>query len=311
MVSRLTSLETSVNALVQQFKTLSKELTEVSPVSERIDQFEAMMTRQRADLSKIIDAVEKAAVKREQDIQKLYLAEMEEIRKSIFEVSKSVNTDEIYKKLRDRTHEEQRLTTMVQDMRSSVDVVASQNKDLLQAQKAFEDGRRQDAKRVADLYGEIAAVRKRAEDARDKASVHADAIRNVERRIGELLETETNRQDTQTTFLAQQSMAHVERDRTWKVWQEKFDRFTASAEKMETQIVALDDFDPGRQAGARILHRPQPEVGAPHCRSRRDAEAGRRPHPPGMGGVQGRRAKALDRSHAFDGRNDARFPQGA
>ena len=33
LVSRLTALETSVNALVQQFKTLSKELTEVSPIS--------------------------------------------------------------------------------------------------------------------------------------------------------------------------------------------------------------------------------------------------------------------------------------
>ncbi len=241
LVSRLAAVETSINVLGQQLKLLNQDIKSVSPVSERIDQFEAMVSKQRADLSKIIDTVEKAAIKREQDIQRLYLADVEEIRRSIFEVGRSVNTDDIYKKLKERSHEELRLTTMVQDMRGPLEMVASQIKDLFQAQKAFEDGRRQDAKRVADLIGEIAAVRKRAEDARDKSSVHADAIRNVERRITELLETETLRQEAQTSFLAQQSMSHVERDRTWKGWQEKFDRFTDVAERMEAQIVTLDD----------------------------------------------------------------------
>jgi chromosome segregation ATPase len=91
------------------------------------------------------------------------------------------------------------------------------------------------------MLAEIAAARKRADDAREKSSVHADSIRNVENRIGELLETETSRQEAQTTFLAQQSMAQVERDRTWKEWQAKFDQFQQQAGGMETQVAALDD----------------------------------------------------------------------
>ncbi len=239
--TRLAALETSVNALTQQFKTLSKELTEVSPINARIDQFEQMLSKQRADLSKIIDSVEKAAIKREQEGLKVHQTEIEEIRKSIFQVSKSVNTDEIYKRLKDRTHEEQRLTTAVQDMRSSIDAVVAQTKDLAQTQKAIEDARRQDQKRLADLLGEIAAARKRADDAREKSSIHADAIRNVENRIGELLETETSRQEAQTSFLAQQSIAQVERERAWKEWQAKFDQFKTQAEGMEAQVVTLDD----------------------------------------------------------------------
>jgi chromosome segregation ATPase len=239
--SRLAAVETSVNALTQQLKTLSKDLTQVPPVFDRIDQFEQMLVRQRAELSKIIDAVDKAAARREQDIQKIHQNELEEIRKSVYEVSKSVNTDEIYKKLRDRTHEEQRLTTMVQDMRTTVADVAAQINDLAQIQKGLEDARRQDAKRVADLLGEIAAVRKRADDARDRSTMHADAIRNVENRIGELLETEIARQEAQTAFLAQQSMAQVERDRIWKDWQIKFDHFRQQAEAVEGQVAALDE----------------------------------------------------------------------
>jgi chromosome segregation ATPase len=241
LVSRLASIETSVNGLTQQLKTLSKELTEVSPVSARIDQFEEMVKKQRAELSKIIEGVEKTAARRVQESEKLYQAQLEEIRKSIFQVRNSVNTDEINKKLVDRAHEEQRLTVSVQDTRASIQEVASQIKDFAQVQKAMEDARRQDAKRVADLQGEIAAVRKRADDAREKASVHADGIRNVENRISELLESETVRQEGQTAFLAQQSMAQMERERTWKDWQAKFDQFKLQAESMAAQVITLDD----------------------------------------------------------------------
>ena len=239
--TRLAALETSINALNIQFKTLSKELTEVSPISARIDQFEQMVVKQRNDLSKIIDSVEKATIKREQETLKVQQTQVEEIRKSIFEVGRSVNTDEIYKKLRDRTHEEQRLTTAVQDMRLSVEAASGQYTELAQALKALEDARRQDQKRIADLVGEIAAVRKRADDAREKASVHGDGIRNVENRIGELLETETSRQEAHTAFLAQQSIAQMERDRSWKEWQAQYELFKQQAQTMEAQVAAMDD----------------------------------------------------------------------
>src|SRR5512140_3891253 len=73
LLSRLASVETSVNVLGQQLKLLNKDIKEVSPVSERIDQFEEMVSKQRADLSKIMETIEKAAIKREQDIQRLYM----------------------------------------------------------------------------------------------------------------------------------------------------------------------------------------------------------------------------------------------
>ena len=239
--SRLNSLETSVNALTQQIKALSKELAELTAAPARIDQFEQMLGKQRADLTKTIDSVEKTAAHREQENQKVIQAELEEIRKAIFQVGNSVNTDEIYKKIKERTHEEQRLGVAVQDMRASVQSVANQNNELAQAQKTMEDARRQDAKRLADLQGEIAATRKRADDAREKASVHADAIRNVENRMGELLETESSRQEAQVAFLAQQAVAQLERDRALKEWQVNYESFKQQAASMEAQVITLDD----------------------------------------------------------------------
>jgi chromosome segregation ATPase len=185
--------------------------------------------------------MEKNAMRREQDAIKLHHAELEEVRKSVFELSNSVRAEDIERKFKDRAHEEQRLSLGFQDMRTSVDEITSQNKDMAQSLKALEEARRQDAKRLADLQGELASVRKRADEAREKTTVHGDALHNAENRIRELLETETARQDAQKAYLAEQSLAQVDRDRAWKDWQATYELFKQQAGTMETQLVTLDD----------------------------------------------------------------------
>jgi chromosome segregation ATPase len=238
---RLTSLETSVNALVQQLKTLSQGLAEITPSMARINQFDQMMTKQRTDLSKMIETVDKNTIRREQESLKLRNTELDGLRKMISQLGRTIDPEDIYKKIQENTRENQRLNLGVQDIRKSVDEAVAQGKELVLAQKAMEEPRRQDTKRLADLQGEIASVRKRAEDAREKTTVHTDIIRNLENRINELLETETSRREEQTTFLAQQSIVTVERDRGWKDWQEKYDLFKQQASNLEVQVVALDD----------------------------------------------------------------------
>jgi hypothetical protein len=238
---RLTSIETSVNALTQQLKVLSQGLAEISPSMSRINQFDQMMTKQRTDLSKMIDTAEKNTIRREQEISQLHHTELETLRKTIVAMGRTIDPDDIYEKLKAHTREEQRLNLALKDVMASVEGVVAQSKELVLAQKSMDEPRRQDAKRLADLQGEIAAVRKRAEDAREKSTLHADTIRNLENRINELLETETSRREEQATFLAQQAMVTMERDRGWKEWQDKYTLFKDQAQNMEVQVVALDD----------------------------------------------------------------------
>lgn len=238
---RLTSIETSVNALVQQLKAVSQGLAEITPSMARINQFDQMMTKQRTDLSKMIETVDKNTIRREQESLKLRNTELDGLRKMISQLGRTIDPEDIYKKIQENTRENQRLNLGVQDIRKSVDEVVVQSKELGLAQKSMEEPRRQDAKRLADLQGEIASVRKRADDARERTTVHTDTIRNLENRINELLETETTRREEQATFLAQQAIVMMERDRGWKDWQEKYELFKQQASNLEVQVVALDD----------------------------------------------------------------------
>ncbi len=239
---RIASLETSVNALTKQLKELTKEISGIGPVAERTNQFESMVTKQRNELTKMIEATEKRAEKREKEISKVQESELIEIKRSIEKLAlAAVKPEDINKEFKKHTLDEQRLALDVKEMRAKVDEAVKSTEPLFLAQKTLEDARRQDAKRVADLPGEIAAIRKRADEARDKVIVYGDSIRNLENRISELLETENERKTAQVTFLEQQSLALVERDRAWKEWQLKYDTFKKQAENMDIQVVALDD----------------------------------------------------------------------
>ncbi len=238
---QLTSIEATLNALTKQIKSLSKDAEEFGPAAARLNQFDQMMEKQRGDLNKLVEAAEKHAMRREQEAAKLYRAELNEINKSIAKINSQLKFDEIEEQFKVQAHEEQRLNLAIQDMRAKVEEVAEKSNQMLIAQKPLEEGRRQDAKRLTDLQGELAAVRKRADDAREKTVLHTDSIRNLENRIAELLETESERKTAQTTFLDQQAIAQVERDRAWKDWQEQYDIFKKQAENIELQVAALDD----------------------------------------------------------------------
>lgn len=235
---QLTALEASVNALTKQLKTVSKEFSDISMAAARLNQFDQIMEKQRADLNRSLEAAEKQAVRREADTSRLYRAELDEIKKKLARLDEVA---ELNKKFKERVHEEQRLNLALQDMQTKVEEVVTQNGNMLLAQKTMEDASRQDAKRLADLQGELAAIRKRADEAREKTILHADNIRSLENRVNELVQTENSRIETQASFLERQAAAQMERDKAWKDWQETYNTLKKQAEDMEAQMTALDD----------------------------------------------------------------------
>jgi chromosome segregation ATPase len=236
---RLTALGGDIKTLSQQVKNLTQQLKDLSVAAARMNQFDQMMGKHRTDLSKMIDTVDKNAVRREQEAVQLRHAELEETRKTLFELRNSFSADETARKERGR--EEQRRAAAFQDMRASIDSTARQTKDILEAQKALEDGQRQESKRTADLQAELAALRKQADETREKITLHGDIVRSLETRVGELAQAESSRQEQSASFLQQQALAQVERDRAWKDWQQRYEAFKQQSSSVESQVASFED----------------------------------------------------------------------
>ncbi|MBK7454138.1 MAG: hypothetical protein IPJ46_10620 [Anaerolineales bacterium] len=239
--ARLASFETTVDAVSKQIKPLSKQISEISPTAQRLDQFEALLTKQRNEFTKLLEENEKAQALAEKENENRYKNELIEIQKSIVQVKAATDQTEIKKQIKARENEIQRVLTNFSDLKMKVDEVVRTKDDAVHAVKAVEETRKNDLKRIADVQGEVTALRKRIDENRDKATITADGLKNVENRFASLLSSEQERKQAQAAFLEQQAIAQINRDRAWKEWKEKYESFIKESANLDLHIQNLDE----------------------------------------------------------------------
>jgi chromosome segregation ATPase len=238
---RILTFEGDLERLSEKNKSLGQQINEVTPLPPRVAQFEEIITKQRSKTSKSLEELEKNFLAREKDAQKRLQEAVKEINSSLPKLNQSEEILELKKLIKERKDEDLRLNVFLTDLKSKVDDAVRKAEDSTQATKLVEDSRRQDVKRVADMQGEITALRKRLDDFRVKTETYSDSIRNIDNRFTELLTSEKERKQAQIEFIDQQTMAQVERDRAYKDWQEKFEEFEKQTNTLDNQTQALDE----------------------------------------------------------------------
>lgn len=239
----LNSFETSVNAVSKQIKPLSKQVAEIAPVTKRVDQYEMMLTKQRSDIIKMIEENDKTHARAEKEITKQFQPELTEINKVLTQLKTTTTTNiqEIKKQIKERTDETQRMLTNISDFKTHVDQSTRSNEDVLHALKAMDETRKNDLKHITDIQGELTAIRKRIDENREKHTMTADGLRNIESRFTDLIASELGRKQAQTAFLEQQAIAQIDRNHAWKEWKEKYDTFRKESASLDGHIQSLDE----------------------------------------------------------------------
>jgi len=238
---RITSYDNSINTLKEQIKDLTKKVSEIGPVNERINQLDEVILKQRVDAKKALEEVEKEQLEREKKLVKQHQEDLEELKKSLPKLDQSKDITELKKTIKQRADEYIKLNVAVTELKPKIDDAIRKSEDVVTSNKLIEESRRQDIKRVADIQGELTSVRKRVDDFRQKIELQNDSYRNIENRFSELLNSETERKQAQATFLEQQSLAQIERDKAYKEWLEKVDTFEHQTDTLDAQTQALDE----------------------------------------------------------------------
>lgn len=238
---RLASTESMIPPLVQQIRELSGEVSRLSAQLSRFDQIETSMAQVRVDLSRQIDAVEKGRIDHDREVEKVRLADNENIMKSIAEVRKGLDPiPDLRKGLQARQEEEFRLSRLIEEVEKKVVDTHRYDEEYRRSLRLLDEGRRQDTKRLTDVQGEVAALRKRQEEQRGKIDLSTDGLRKVEMRLSDLQAAEAERRQSMTAFMERQNLANVERDRIWKDWQVRFEVIEKQAVNLDAQLQALD-----------------------------------------------------------------------
>ena len=240
---RIAALDSNIEVVAKQIKPLDKRIADVASTASRLDQFDAIFAKQREDMNKALDDIEKRHQKQETEVAKRHQQDMEPLVKALSDLRKTLDSEfpPIKRDIKARIIEETRLQKEIKELRPPIDEAVRIAHEATLNQKLFEEGRKQEAKRVADLQGELTAIRVRIDEARSKADLNADGWKNMDIRIRELMASEAERKAAQIAFIDQQTIVHMDRERSIKEWKEKFDSVKQQTQTVETQIQALEE----------------------------------------------------------------------
>jgi len=238
---RLATLEGGNSSLSKQFTELIGEVARLSAITARMDQMDTTIAQLRVDFARMIEGIEKKRTERDREFEKNRQEDQDSYSKSFADFRKGFDSlGELKKTMQLRIEEEYRLGREIEDLEKKFESNWRDNEEFKRNQKLLDEGRRQDTKRLADLQGEIAAFRKRMDELRGKTDLLTDSLRKLELRIGEFQNMESERRQEQAAFLQKQNLLQVERDRTWKEWQGRFDEVSKQTIDLEGQMQALD-----------------------------------------------------------------------
>jgi chromosome segregation ATPase len=240
---RMSALEANIDTVAKQLKPLPKQIAEIASTGARLNQFDAIFAKQREDMKTAIDEIEKRHQKRELEVTKRHHEDLEPLHKAIDELRKRIESEfpPIKHDIKARILEESRLNEAIKELKPPIEDAVRISHEAIRAQHVFDEARRQEAKRVADLQGELTALRKRIDEVRSKADLSVDSYKNMEARIRELQLSESERKAAQIAFIEQQSIVQIDRDRSYKEWKQKFDSIQVQTQAFDAQVLALEE----------------------------------------------------------------------
>jgi len=239
--NKLVTLEGSLSASAQQNKSISSELTRLSAIITRMDQYDQALTKTRLESKQAVDDLDKAIKMRIDESEKVQRVQIKSLDGTYADLQKQLEAiPKLDKNIQARVDIEIAIRRSLDELRGKIDAVRIEEEEYTRTIRLLEDGRRQDAKRIVDLQGEVNALRKRTDDQRGQNDLFNTNLRKLETRLNELITVEDERREAMTTFLNKQAITQVERERTWKEWQTRFDTIEKQGADIETQLINLD-----------------------------------------------------------------------
>lgn len=241
--SKLETFTTENASLRTRLNNLESELTRLSTLMTRLDQFEQDINIIRTETGHQIEEF-KGSVQEKQIQTNRNLQDIGNLNQDLIALRKRLQIIEemnIQKALESRRDEDHRLGRLIEELKAQINEVSHFDEDYKRSLRMIEENLRQDTKRITDIQGEVASLRKRHDETHAKQDLVGDALRKLETRIKGILDAESERRESQTSFIEKMSVSQVERDRLFKQWEERFDKMEHFASSLEEDISELEN----------------------------------------------------------------------
>lgn len=239
--SKLDTYETENAALRTRLAEMDGEITRLNTLMVRLEQLDQDINEIRTSTNRQMEDFKENLRDSGMKVEK-HSQEIEGINQNMVEIRRqSQGLKNIQDALEERKQEDIRLARITEEIKTQVGEVDYFNEDIKRSFRLIEENQRQDSKRMTDLQGEVAAIRKRQDETRGKQDLVGDNMRKIEGRIKDLLEAESERRESQTAFMEKLNLAQVERDRVFKTWEARFEEVERVTSGIETELTDLEN----------------------------------------------------------------------
>jgi chromosome segregation ATPase len=238
---RLVKLEGKLDSLTQKDQELDSDLTRLRTTVSKVDDFEADLGSFRVDRKKELKDQEQLYKSWISDAKKNLEAQirgLETQQKKILNDFKRVN--ELEKQMDSRIEEENRFNSLLRELEKSDNDIQSEFKEIKAEAKTIKIDRQKDVKRMADLQGEMTAIRKRLDEMRGLMDLVKNDYQKAKTRIQELEMARRELKKEQEEFLEEAVLRQTERETTWKNWMTRFESLEEQAKELDSQMAKLD-----------------------------------------------------------------------
>jgi chromosome segregation ATPase len=238
---RVKSFEDGLPKVTQQIQELNSEVSRIATQLTRFDELQTAIAQIRVDQARALDALEKQQQESNREQDRLRRGDMEALNRAIGDLRKILDTlPEMRRNIQARQEEEYRLARLIEELDKKLREMQRYDEEYKRAQKLYEEAQRQDNKRMTDLQGEVAALRKRADEQRGKVDLNAEGVRKLDLRLGDIQATDLERRQIINSFIEKQTVAQVERERAWKEMQTRFDEIAGQASDLDAQMQSIE-----------------------------------------------------------------------
>ncbi|MDY6846461.1 MAG: hypothetical protein SVP52_04940 [Chloroflexota bacterium] len=241
--SKLETLDTENSALRLRIAELESDITRISTLMTKLEQFELDIHELEGNTIRQFEDIRSTV--QEKNIQSdRNQREIEDLKPFVSDLRKKVDgVEDNREAIEARKEEDIRLARLIEELKTQLNEIGRFDEDYKRSLRMLEDNRRQDVKRLTDMQGEIAAIRKRQDEIRGKQDLVGDYMRKVETRIKDLLDAESERRESQTAFTEKINMAQVEQERVFKQWADRFEKIEQITEGIDEQLTKLHEIN--------------------------------------------------------------------
>jgi len=244
--NRLTVVEGENITLRKQIKEMEVTITKLGNQISSMDKYDNRIERVNTDLTKQIRDVNERADANLTEAQKRLKLEIESTKRGLADIYPFTEQFEpIRNELKTYKVEDARLARMIEELKVKIQEVGRFDEDYRRSLHLLEENRRQEAKRLTDLQGEVASVRKRVEETRSRFDAFNDSFRQLDGRIAELQTFEKDRKEAQSGFIDQVNSTLVDKEKIFKNWESRF----SEIEKVNLSLnFQMDELEKSRKA---------------------------------------------------------------